>query len=283
MLDGRLAFRDGARSGFEAFGAGRTFPMFVGGGTELGLGASIDVLRGHGALAGLAATNVVNGYIEPPSGLVLTFLLRVMDPARRLRAGGGVSRFVERAHPAPGTTVIGCIGEPDPDQPTRLIVGPDGSMVGSRVVERLRLVHLSYDITECARMRARLLEGPVVGRAEGILQFNPFTSAPNIPIRTSDGVFTFFDRTGCPVGTIFADVADGRAYPTPVSGLPLPVFRFGGFGPCSGGSGNFAGLSGMMSLNAAISVFPRTLSNFYLFRLHDPEGRCRAAIGDAWF
>jgi hypothetical protein len=61
----------------------------------------------------------------------------------------------------------------------------------------------------------------------------------------------------------------------------MPVFRFGGFGPFQGGDGCFAGASGMMSLNAVVSVFPRTLTNLYILRFDDPEGRFRAAVCDS--
>jgi hypothetical protein len=53
-------------------------------------------------------------------------------------------------------------------------------------------------------------------------------------------------------------------------------------GPLLGGSGRFEGVDGMMSLNAAVSVFPRTLSNLYVFRIHDPTGRFRETCQSAW-
>jgi len=63
----------------------------------------------------------------------------------------------------------------------------------------------------------------------------------------------------------------------------MPVFRFAGFGPILGGTGQFDGAEGMMTMNSAISVFPRTLSNLYTFRLYDPSGRFRDAAHRAWF
>ena len=47
MLDGRFRFADGHGSGFDGFGAGRTFPLFPRG-FGLRIGAVIDILRGHG-------------------------------------------------------------------------------------------------------------------------------------------------------------------------------------------------------------------------------------------
>jgi hypothetical protein len=37
----------------------------------------------------------------------------------------------------------------------------------------------------------------------------------------------------------------------------------------------------MMTMNSAVSVFPRTLSNLYVLRFVDPVGRYRAAVGNA--
>ncbi len=67
MLDGHMTFHDRDGSGFHAFGAGRTYPMQTPLGPQLGLGSVIDVLEGFGKFKGLAGTNVVNGYINPPS------------------------------------------------------------------------------------------------------------------------------------------------------------------------------------------------------------------------
>jgi hypothetical protein len=94
------------------------------------------------------------------------------------------------------------------------------------------------------------------------------------PIRTENGVFTFFDSRARTFGTIAADIVEGRAIRTTIEGRT--IFRFGGFGPLVSGTGQFTNCAGMMSLNAAISVFPRTLSNLYTFRVSDSAGRLRA-------
>lgn len=70
---------------------------------------------------------------------------------------------------------------------------------------------------------------------------------------------------------------------TELKGAPMPVFRFAGFGPILGGTGYFNGADGMMSMNSAISVFPRTLSNLYVFRFYDPTGKFRAGVRRAWY
>jgi hypothetical protein len=38
----------------------------------------------------------------------------------------------------------------------------------------------------------------------------------------------------------------------------------------------------MISMNSAISLYPRTLSMLYVLRVIDPDGRFRAACRTAW-
>jgi hypothetical protein len=56
----------------------------------------------------------------------------------------------------------------------------------------------------------------------------------------------------------------------------------GGFGPLLEGTGQFSGAMGMLSMNAAISVFPRTLSNLYVLRIIDPDGKFHAVCRRTW-
>ena len=280
MLDGEMSYLDAAGSGFHGFGAGRTFPVVEGGKRKLRIGAVIDVLEGFGAFAGLPGTVVVNGTIEPPHGLALNMMVRFVDLDERLLADGALAPIDPIPSPDPSATFVAFLGEPDPSAGTELIVGPDGSMQGAHVVERLRSIRLGFDL-ETGRPRALAEPGPVVGSLAGRLYFNPFAAPPGapVPFQTRSGVFRFHDPEGQPVGTLEANVVEGRGFATPLPGAPLPVFRFGGFGPVIGGTGALAGASGLMSLNAAISVFPRTLSNLYVFRLEDPQGRFRRAFG----
>jgi len=281
MLDGRLSFMDADGSGFRGFGTGRTFPV-SGSLGQLRVGAVIDILEGFGKLAGLQGTAVVNGYIRPPDGLALNLMVRVMDPDGRLKARSPVAPLQPSADPDPGAVFMIFLGEPDPERQVQLITAPDGTILGSRVYERLRLVHFGFDLSTPEGLRSRTSEGPIVGEVGARLYFNPMSPQSVSPIRTTDGVFTFFDDRRNPIGTLDADMIEGRAMRTELAGAPMPVFRFGGFGPVTGGTGQFAGADGMMTMNSAVSVFPRTLSNLYIFRLVDTDGRFGAAARAAW-
>ncbi|HYG78793.1 MAG TPA: hypothetical protein VD861_00315, partial [Pyrinomonadaceae bacterium] len=281
MLNGRLDFLDARQSGFRAFGAGRTFPVTEGGESRLRIGAVIEILEGLGEFAGLTGAFVINGYIQPPMSLALNLMVRVMDPQGRLRAEGPLAPLREVPDPDPDAVFMFFLGETDTSKPVRLNVAPDGRILGSQVFERLRLVRLDFDMSSGAP-RSRTTEGPVVGEVSATLHFNPLAPTSVSPIQTTGGVFTFHDLSGRPLGRVFSNMVEGRAMRTELAGAPMPVYRFAGFGPVLGGTGQFDGADGMMSMNSAISVFPRTLSNLYIFRFYDPRGRFREAAYNAW-
>ena len=284
FLDGEFRFDDASHSGFHGFGTGRTFPVRINGQPQLRIGAVIDILEGYGKLKNHQGTVVVNGYITPPSGLALNIMLRVLDPSGDLLTTSDLPALVPIPDPDPGTTFLTFLGEENDDEPTTTISGPGGQMQGASVHELLRLVHLDSAATGRRAPLAKTSVGTLVGRLDGQLLFNPFAPGlqPPIPFQTRNGVFQFFDGHGGTIGTLTADIVEGRAFPAQLPGAPMPVFRFGGFGPFISGTGQLSGAVGMMSLNAAISVFPRTLSNLYVLRVSDPDGRFGDALASAW-
>ncbi|HXD33090.1 MAG TPA: hypothetical protein VN643_18355 [Pyrinomonadaceae bacterium] len=277
MLEGRLTFKDRDGSGFHGFGTGRTFPV-RGSLGQLRVGAVIDVLEGFGRFKGLPGTAVVNGYIQPPHNLALNLMVRMMDPHGRLMAHEPLLPLQPVADPDPTAVFMMFLGEADPNQKVELNIAPDGTILGSKVHELLRLVHLGFDLATAGDLRSQTREGPIVGSVSATLYFNPMNPRQVQPIQTTDGVFTFFDKQRKTIGTINSNMIEGRAMRTELAGAPMPVFRFGGFGPVLGGTGEFSSVDGMMTMNSAISVFPRTLSNLYIFRLLDPEGKFREAM-----
>lgn len=281
MLNGKLSFKDTRGSGFRAFGAGRTFPATENGESVLRIGAVIEILEGLGEFAGMIGAFVINGYIQPPMKLALNLMVRVMDPQGKLRAEGQLAPLSPVPDPDPNATFMFFLGETDSSRPVKLNVSPDGRILGSQVYERLRLVRLDFDLASGAP-RSRTVEGPIVGNVSATLHFDPLAPTTVSPIQTTNGVYTFHDRKGNTLGTVLSNMVEGRAMRTPLEGAPLPVFRFAGFGPILGGTGFFDRAAGMMSMNSAISVFPRTLSNLYIFRFYDPQGRFREAAKREW-
>jgi hypothetical protein len=283
MLGGQLSFQDKNGSGVHAFGTGQTFPAAEAGEGLLRIGAAIEVLEGLGKFRGLQGAFCINGYIQPPQNLGLNLMIRMMDPDGVLHAQSCPAITPIQPIPDPDRNVVFMmfLGEVDPSAGVELIPSPDGQgFIGSSVNELLRLVRFNFDMSTDTGLRSTTEEGPIVGKVSAILYFNFLDPANVIPIRTTNGIFTFFDEKGTTMGTVLSNMVEGRAMRTQIAGFPMPLFRFVGFGPILGGTGQFAGADGMMSMNSAVSVFPRTLSNLYIFRFYDPEGKLRSAWKD---
>jgi hypothetical protein len=285
MLNGQLSFHDRKASGIQAFGAGRTFPV-AGAFGSLNIGAAIDVLGGFGALFGLTdetlpgATMVINGFITPPQSLALNLILRVMDPNGRLAAKAPIPPVV-RSGPTPAGSGVFMffLGEPDARRPIRLLDGPPGEAPsGAQLFENLRLVQIDFDPES---LQSRTEPGEIVGTASATLLCSFANQFTVTTAQTTEGVFTFRDSRGRALGSVSANMLEGRAFRTYLPGAPYPVFRIGGFGPLLGGTGAFAGVRGMMSVNGVVSAFPATISNLYVLRFEDPDGRLQSRLGGA--
>jgi hypothetical protein len=277
MYDGHFNWLDREGSSFRGFGAGRTFPTVVDGQPQLRIGAVVDILEGFGRLSGLRGNGVVNGFITPPNNLALNIMLRLMDPSRRLRATSRLSPLRQVPFPDPTATFLVCLGEADPDNPITLNMQPDGRVTGASVHELLRLVRIDFDVGTSHGMRSRTSDGPVVGSLSFNLIFDSRDRRVPTPFRTTDAVFTFFSREGRTVGTLNANIVEGRGFMSELEGVPPPVVRVVGFGPFLGGSGQFGGVQGMLSINGIISISARTPSILYVLRISDPEGKFRRA------
>lgn len=285
LLDGRLSFHDRKASSVQMFGSGRTFPVTVDGRPALKIGAVMDVLAGGGDLAGLpgetlpGATLVLDGLLRPPDDLRLHLVLRVQDPAGRLAAEEPLLPMEPSpVLPDPGTVNLFLLGEVDPRRPARLLFGPGGQPIGAQISENLRLVRFGDALETSAFLRSRTETGPVVGTRSSLLYCDFQSLGAVIPLQTTGGVFSLHDPAGRGLGSLHANLVEGRAFRAALPGATTPVFRIGGFGPIKGGTGELAGVSGMVTLNAALSVFPRTFSNLYVLRLEDPVGRLWARL-----
>ncbi len=275
MLNGEFRFGGAGDTGIHGSGSGRTFPNFPRG-LSLNIGAVIDVLEGFGQFRGHQGMAVVNGVITPPNELDLNIMLRLLDPSGDLLTRQPLPPLVAQPFPDPTATFLMLLAEPDPARPSTLRLTPDGRMLGLELRELLRMVNLDFASLPGHGVRSQVEVGKVVGRARATLHFPVSDSGVPVPAQTTGGVFELFDpEQGLTFGTVRADLVEGRGLPTPLPGAPTPPYRIGGFGPIRGGTGEFEGASGLLSMNAVLSLFPRAFSNLYVFRFHDPQGRYR--------
>jgi hypothetical protein len=271
VFDWELRFCGGA-AGYRAYGMGRTLP----GG---GVGFVLDVLEGFGELAGLAGTVVTSGGISPDGALELAIVTRVMDPSGGPLTAPPPAPLPPAAGAEPGVTYLAFLGQVDPSHPVTLRLSLTEGILGSNVYEQLRAATLDFAAGADGGLRGGAVAGAVVGSVSAQLSFDPLSLCALSPIQTRCGVFEFYDPAGRGLGALYSDMIEGRSFRTGLQGMLLPVFRFGGFGPIQGGTGELAGARGIMTMNSVISVQPRTLANLYVLRLDDPDGRYRAALG----
>lgn len=282
MLEGQLVFKDSLKSGFKAFGTARTFPVSVHGKNQLRVGAAIEILEGKGRFEGLTGAFVINGYIEPPHGLALSLMVRIIDPKGSLQAHAPppFTPIKPIPDPDPSAAFLVFLGEPDPEHPITLNRSPDGRVVSANITERLRLANIHFDLDTAVDLRSQTERGPIVGTRSSTLYFytDPANPAPVSPMQDINSVFTFFDSQRMVIGTLNANMVEGRAFATELSEAPRPILRLTGFGPFTSGTGQFANASGMMSINGVLSLFPRALSRLYVLRIEDSEGKFQTIV-----
>lgn len=273
-LNGSFNFFDGQNSRFGAIGAGRTFPASVSGTLQTRLAAVIDATHGSGALAGLPATGIVIGDIEPPGGFHFNVMFRVMDPGGTLQTRAPLPPLKSPSNPEPGTVFMPFLAEPDPDDPLTAQQSPDGKYLFVRIVERLRLVYASFEVGPPG-LRSRAATGAIVGRHSMTLILDQSLQTDVIPGFSKGGEFSFFDEDRNPIGGFKADLFEARVLSTQLPGLLTPISRIGGFAIPTEGSGQFVDPVGMVSVNGAFSLATGALSTIYMVRLSDPLGRFR--------
>lgn len=280
VFDWELRFAGGV-SGFRASGTGRILPGSGAAPPGMGMAFVLDILEGYGEFAGLAGTVVASGSLSPHGALELGLVVRIMDPAGGLLTEAPLAPMPPWAGPERGVTWLTFLGQIDPENPVTLRISLTQGILGSNVFELLRVANLDFATDPAGRLRSRATRRDLAGSVSARLDFDPLSLEPVTQIRTRCGIFEFHDRAGRSLGTVVSDMIDGQSFRTRLEDMLLPVFRFGGFGPIQGGTGEFAGARGIMSMNSVISVQPRTLSNLYILRLDDPDGRYRAAARNA--
>lgn len=285
IMDGGFSLADSQKSRLKGFGTGRTFPTIEGGQPRLRLAAIIDLSDGTGEVKGLVGVGMANGYIIPPQIIGFNILVRLMDPRGELRASAALTPLQPFPDPDPGATFLTLQGEAS-TLPT-FNIGPNGQVQSVSVHEKLRLIQLDADLGRRGKeLRSHVSVGQIVGELRTTLFLNvieAFGDSPfPTPFYTRNSLWTFYNRHGQTIGTMASDILEGRVFKAALAGAPAPLLRMGGFGPLQGGSGQFSGTAGMLTVNGCNSVFPAVFSNLYVVRVVDPNGRFRTTCHNAW-
>lgn len=276
MSQGEFDFLDPDKSGFRAHASGRFFPSRVAGELQLRIGVIVEILIELGKIKGHPGNLVVNGYTTPPAIFANSFIMRFVDPDGDLTTDQPIPPIEDPLPDSePDISFLPFITRLLPGSPFTVRRTGDGK-VEVTMVEEVRLVDSTFDVVP--RLVSRTVPGPVVGDHRMTLVFDPDFQKEVIPLYSAGSEFRFFAAGGLPIGTLQADIFEGRAFRTQIRQLERPFFRICGFGPFTGGTGQFANLVGMVSLNGAVSLSPGAVSSMYMLRIADPAGRFRSPV-----
>lgn len=283
MHDGRFTINGMPGTELRGFGTGTTLPVVIDGKPKLRLAAIVDVVEALGEFAGHSGMIVVNGHINPPDGLDLSILLRLTDGNEELLARTRLPRLRPIPPPDPEDLFLIFLGDSDPEDPIQIRVNPEGQMEGAVGPQRMRLVDVVFSTVSEKRAETRKIVsktrlGHFMGRMDAMAWFDPFSGKPPFPFQTTDGVFTFYDRDGETLGTIHANMTEGRALPTEIPGTSQPVYRVGGIAPATSGTGCFEDVVGLFTVSSFISLVPNVLSGIFILQLSDAGHRLRKAL-----
>jgi hypothetical protein len=296
MQETTFRFGNG-EDGFRSFGTGRTFPMKVGNQPRIVVGAVGNLIEGFGKFRGHEGNFTVCGDLQS-DGFKGNILVRIQDSAGNLRTSSSVPALQPQSDPDPQTTYLLWAAQKGKgaDQENFVSLGPDGQIRGMNIPTQLKLVHLDFAAQNDFQGKDFGI-GAVVGREIGFGRGSIPGASPSGTALSPflfEGVarYSFFSPAGKTVGAITTNVLEGRRFDMKLPAAPSePALRFGFFGPILYGTGCFAGVEGMF-YGSTGSVFnpppgDHIITHFYMARLHDPEGKFRAAIsggggGEGW-
>ena len=279
MLDCCFTFGDG-KGGFYGYGIGRTFPMTVHGRPQLLTGAVGNLTEGFGKFKGLNGTYVFNGTITPSLGFLGNITCRVEDPESQIYTDKEIPALMSIPDPEPGVTTLVLRGEKR-DRTVRTEYGPppDTDLVTLVTPAQMRTAQFSFTDQGQAGLRSEMKKGQIVGELQATVTLDilaPPGTATTPNFFTTHNVYTFFDGKGQIVGTITAEVAQGKSFDLKFPAAPKQAgMRYGGFGPIVESTGQFSGVQGLVSVNSAIGVAPHALSMLNMLRIIDPDGKFR--------
>src|SRR5712671_1393641 len=282
-----FTFGDGSY-GFRSFGAGRTFPMMVQGKPHLAA-AAVGVFTGtFGKLKECEGNFTLCGRLLPQGGFLGHVMVRILDPSGALRTLSDFPPADAGLDPERETTYLTWIAQKGktPDQENSVSLSPDGAVRGLNIPVALKRVQVDFMSSGAQGITAlNLTTGEVIGREIGFGREASQRTKKNGTALTPfqfEGVsrYTFFDTEGRSVGGFTSNVLEGRSIQVKLPRAPEePALRFGYFGPMIQGFGCFRGAKGFL-YGAAGSVFApppsdHVISNMYVARISDPEGRFR--------
>jgi hypothetical protein len=273
LLDNEFSFEDD-QEGFSGYGVGRTYTNTSHGRPTLLAGAIGNIVSGSGRFKGLEGTYALNGAITENFGFVGDITLRVLDWSGTLRTESDLPGLTAISNPDDMATHIVMRGQKkDPHVKSGYAFAPNGELRGITAPAEFRSAEYDFSASRHRGLRSHVSVGQVIGKLEATIITNlaaPATAETPAPFMTEE-LYTFWDSQGRVIGTIKAGVAEGDSFNLVFPALPgQPGLRFAGYGPATEGTGAFAGVQGLCTVNSLIGISPHALSLIHTFRLIRP-------------
>jgi hypothetical protein len=264
----------------KCYGVGRTFPLVVGGRHVPLAGAICNLVQGTGKFEGREGTLVLTGTITPEMGFLGNINLRVRDDQGTLVTENELLSLEAVRNPDPGNTFIELrLIKKDKHVKTTFGPPPEDGRVSLVTPSILRSARYSY-VSGGRGPHTHMEVGQLLGQMDATVFFD--LAAPSgtadapVPFTTEE-TYIFKDDAGVTIGTISCGVVEGWSFGLKFPQAPgQPAVRFAGFGPITGGTGQFTGAQGILTVNSLIGISPHTLSLMHVLHLVDPKGQIRA-------
>jgi hypothetical protein len=239
------------------------------------------VQHASGVLKDTPGVYTVSGSFTPPLDFRLHLLIRFLNHGDRLVTDADLApiRPIDVMHDGVTYLAVTTQSELDTTQPPLFI---PGSIRTLRKHEVILQDHIDFAETDDQGLKSKRSLGPRIGQhplTTRLFSFPWLTFTPTSPA-AYDAVetFTFSDATGQTVGSIKAPVLEGRIIDTAIEGVSPDMAPqiFGGFAEITGGTGSFAGLTGLVTHVGGGTTRPYQSDSLYVFALDDPDGQyCR--------
>jgi hypothetical protein len=266
----------------DAYATGRTYPVVAEGEPFVLMGAVGNFMRGTGRFEGLEGTFVLTGRFTVSLGFLGNVSCRIVDPEGRIRTDREMPAIAGVHDPFADQTFIVLRGVKR-DRTVRTTYGPPPGpdLVSLITPSQMRTILTEPLVRDRAGLRVGSTIGPVVASMEADVSFNiaapPGTAHHPVPFTTKE-LYTFVGDDGRSCGTITAEVTDGVSFGLQFAAAPRQAgVRFAGFGPITGGTGQFDGAQGVLTVNSVIGIAPHTLSLLHVLHVVDRQGTHRSS------
>lgn len=273
-------FNFGPLQGFQGYGVGRTFPQMIDGKHTILVGAVGNIMEGLGKFRRLEGTFVMAGVLTEDLGFRGSVTCRVVDPQDSFQSRREIYPLTAIPDPDPTSAFLVMRGvKKDRTIKTTFGPPPGPDLVSLITPSQMRAVQLGFTSRGPSAPLAGMRVGQVIGDMEADVAFNllapPGNSEHPVPFTTRE-VYKFFDADGNVTGTVLAGVVEGISFDLKFPAAPgQPGVRFAGFGPITGGTGQFEGAQGMLTVNSVIGIAPHALSLLHVLYLADPQRTLR--------